>query len=389
MKYAAYRFLLLPALASVLSCAAPAVRTFSFDALTVKGIGFENEDGYWSVAEPAAAGLDESALRLHLELCIRTGADAVLVARGNRIVCEWYSPRYSAPIAAMSSTKSVSSVLCGIMRDRGLLSFDDAVGKFLPEWRDGRRAGVQIRHLLSMTSGLGRTADPGKSVGYSGEKNAFVRALTPDMEPGKSWSYSNEGVQLLSPIMEEAAGEKLDVFARRELFLPLGMLRTGMRNSNGNVWTYADMETTPRDFARLGRLMMGRGSWRGREIVSPRYVAEAVSPVALKAGYGLLWWLYGPGGGLAGFGAEGYLDTSMYVFPGHDLIVVRMQAPKAGYTGAVESGNYADLARRIFPVMVGREPEERLRGILEQIRIHRGEATAGPMGGFRRLSHPT
>jgi hypothetical protein len=337
---------------------------------------YENEDGYWHVADPTAVGLNDAAVRLHLELAIRTGADAVLVARESAIVCEWYSARYTPPVPAMSSTKSVTSILCGIMRDRGMLSFEDRVGVYLPDWREGRRGRVTIRQLLSQTSGLSNTIDPARSVGYATEKNLFVRALEPDAEPGTEWSYSNEGVQLLSPVMESASGEKLDGFARSELFVPLGMLRTRMNVSGGDVWTYADMETTPRDFGRLGGLMRGEGRFAGREIVSARHVGEAVSPTKLNSGYGLLWWLYDSRDGLAGFGAEGYLDTSMYVFPEYGLTVVRMQMPKASFSGERESGNYRELARRLFPVMVGKTPNTRILGILDEIRIPAGDAAS-------------
>ncbi len=43
---------------------------------------------------------------------------------------------------------------------------------------------------------------------------------------------------------------------------------------------------------------------------------------ALNPRYGLLWWLFDSP---KGYGAQGYLDTNLYVFPERDLIVVRMQ----------------------------------------------------------------
>jgi CubicO group peptidase (beta-lactamase class C family)/DNA-binding CsgD family transcriptional regulator len=309
---------------------------------------YENEDGFWTVSTPEQEGYIRTAVLTHLELAIRTGADALLVVRGNRIVCEWYSDRYQSPMGAMSSTKSIAGLLCGIMEDRGLLDIDNPVSKFLPEWTGGFRDQVNIRHLLSMSSGLLKK-DTGESVGYVSEKNAHVMGLSPDVGPGTRWSYSNEGVQLLSPLMEAVAGMNLNVFADEHLFTPIGMERTSFYagGSDGAAWTYADMQTSPRDFARVGWLVMNGGVWNGKPIVSAEYLEEMLAPQATADFYGLLWWLHDTLD-LHGYGTEGYLDTDMYIFPRDELIVVRMQAPREQFTGENESGNYQELAWRLF-----------------------------------------
>src|SRR5215207_269807 len=95
-------------------------------------------------------------------------------------------------------------------------------------------------------------------------------------------------------------------------------------DSKKHAWTYADMETSARDFARIGLLMLNKGIWNKQPIVSAKWVALSTeSSQKLNPGYGLLWWLYeNP----AGFGAQGYLDTNLYVFPKQDMIIVRMQS---------------------------------------------------------------
>ena len=212
---------IVPALALLLgACGTPsrAPPTLS-EELLARDVVYENEDGYWRLATPEQEGLYEASLRANLEAAIRTGADAFLVAKDGAIVCEWYSRRYSTPAYFMSSTKSVSSVVCGIMQDQGLLSFDDPVGKYVPEWSQGRRGKVTIRHLLTQTSGLLQDAHPG-FYQTGGARDAFLRAMDLDVEPGSRWSYSNEGCQLLSPVMEAACGGRLLGFARENLFHP-------------------------------------------------------------------------------------------------------------------------------------------------------------------------
>jgi CubicO group peptidase (beta-lactamase class C family) len=240
------------------------------------------------------------------------------------VISEWYSPRYRTPVATMSSVKSVTGLLAGLLVADGKLAVDDPISRFVPGWLDGLRGRVTVRHLLTMTSGLSKARTPAESVGFAADKSGFVINLKPTSEPGSQWEYSNEGVQLLSPILEQAAGVPLQDYARDRLFRPLGMDETRLRvDGEGHAWTYADAETTLRDFARLGELMRNKGRWRGQQVVSEAWVDASTQPCPKNANYGYLWWIVKDP---KGFAALGYLDTSCYVFPSLELVVARIQA---------------------------------------------------------------
>ena len=261
-------------------------------------------------------------MKRHAELCRRTGADACLVVYKGKIVQELYGPLYKSPMMAMSSTKSVTGLLIGALLDDGKIkSVDEPVCKYVKEWCAGRKGKVTLRHLLSMTSGLPLMR--GESVGFVADKNPFVINLPLATEPGAAWAYSNEGVQLLSPVIDKAAGEPAQDYARRRLFEPLGMSETRLYlDEKQHAWTYAGMETTPRDLARLGLLMLNKGTWRGKRLLSESWVEQSTRhSQKLNPDYGLLWWLV-PNG----YAALGHLDTNLYVLPAQDLVVVRMQA---------------------------------------------------------------
>ncbi|MDQ3714041.1 MAG: beta-lactamase family protein [Acidobacteriota bacterium] len=281
-------------------------------------------DGFWQTGDPAAMRMNVSVLEKHRRLCEESGADACLVIRRGKIVQEFYSARYREPMMAMSSTKSVAGILVGMLIDDGKIkSIDEPVCAYISEWCAGAKGKVTLRHLLSMTSGLPRLFAEG--VASTNDKNPFVIKQPLAAEPGIKWTYSNEGVQLLSPILDKAAGEPIQDYARKRLFEPLGMTETRFHlDEKKHAWTYADMETSARDFARLGLLMLNKGAWGKRRIVSAKWVKQSTEPSQnLNQGYGLLWWLYESP---AGFGAQGYLDTDLYVFPEQELIVVRMQS---------------------------------------------------------------
>jgi hypothetical protein len=292
--------------------------------LTAKPQPLGLDDSFWQTVKPSTLGMNVQALNLHGDLCTRTGADTCLVVYKGKIVQERYYRSYQAPAMAMSSTKSITGILVGMLIDDGKIkSIDEPVCTYIEEWCAGQKGKVRLRHLLTMTSGLPRMFSEG--VSSVGDKNPFVINLALATEPGTVWAYSNEGVQLLSPILDKAAGEPLQDYARKRLFEPLGMRGTRLHlDERGHAWTYADMETTPRDFARIGLLMLNKGVWQGKRIVSESWVKQLTTPSQiLNPHYGLLWWLFD---NPKGYAALGYLDTNLYIFPEKDLIVVRMQS---------------------------------------------------------------
>lgn len=310
----------------------------------------------WQTAEPAMLGLNEGAVEDHQRLCEQTGADSCLVVYKDKIVTEWYSSKFREPVYAMSSTKSITSLVVGKLVDEGKISLDDPVHKYIPEWNSGSKRNVTLRHLLNHTSGLSRKTGAA-SVGNVSDKNAHVINLPLDKEPGVTFSYSNEAVQLLSPILDKAAGEPVQDYARKHLFEPLGMTKTRFKvDAMNHAWTYADMLTTPRDLARIGVLMTHGGKWQGKRIISEDYIRQATSASQpLSNSCGLLWWLFDQRDSLKGYAALGYLETDLFVFPEDRLIVVRTQSPKAGFSGKPEgSEGYRKRALVLFKKMVNK-----------------------------------
>jgi CubicO group peptidase (beta-lactamase class C family) len=283
---------------------------------------------FWKKAEPATLGLDVRALERHREHAERSGADAVLVVYKGRIVSEWYAADYHEPIATMSSVKSWTGLLVGMLIEDGKIkSVDDPVSDYLPEWKEGAKAKVTVRHLLTMTAGLKRRwgREPGldQSVGFVANKAAFVLTLPLAYKPGERWEYTNEGAQLLSPLLDKAARRPIQDYARDRLFKPVGMSRTNLQlDAQGRAMTYADARTTLRDFARIGVLMLNKGRWGDKQVVPEKWVRESTRPCPQKKDYGYLWWLLDDP---PGFATLGYRNTDCYVFPSLDLVVARTQ----------------------------------------------------------------
>ena len=138
-----------------------------------------------------------------------------------------------------SVTKQFTAMAIMILSDRGKLSFDDDIRKYLPGLP---YEGVTIRHLLVHTSGL-----PDYMVLFEDEwdkeklayKEDILRLLAEhhppvDFAPGEKWEYSNTGYSLLACIVERASGETFDVFMQKYIFTPLDMQNTVMATGQKN-----------------------------------------------------------------------------------------------------------------------------------------------------------
>jgi len=307
----------------------------------------------WNIADPRRIGLNVDAIEGYRELCESTGADACLVAYHGQIVLEWYGSSYQDPVYTMSSVKSWTALLIGMLiADGAIPSIGVPVSRYIPEWTAGSAAGVTIRHLLTMTSGLDtRSAESWerRSIGFVSDKNTFVFGLQLDNEPGSRWAYSNEGVQLLSPLIERASGVSTATYAENRLFRPLGMKNTHLHEyPPGQVWTYADAEMTLRDFARIGQLVLDEGRVGSTQIIEPGWIHSCLTPQRLNPRYGMLWWLHYRQDESQGrkfpfsilqklfgrrtsdsppfaYSTQGYLNTDCYIIPDDGIVAVRMQ----------------------------------------------------------------
>jgi CubicO group peptidase (beta-lactamase class C family) len=251
----------------------------------------------WQHVAPAAAGLDGAKLAQIARQARRGHSNCLVVVRRGRIAGEWYfngtGPDTTQDV--YSATKSFASTLVGIAQDDGDLRIGDPASKWITAWRGTPSEAVTVRDLLSMDSGrkwdvvtdyLRLLAAP--------DRTAFAIGLGQDAAPGTEWAYNNSAVQTLDRVLQEATGEDVAAFARERLFAPLGMAHTAMAQDRaGNAQLFEGIHSTCRDMARFGVLMLDKGLWNGKRIVSSAWVAQATgrSSTKLNAAYGYLWWL--------------------------------------------------------------------------------------------------
>jgi CubicO group peptidase (beta-lactamase class C family) len=240
-------------------------------------------------------------------------------------------------------TKSVLAGLLGIFVKEGQLSLDQSAG-----WADAGdgRDRIHIADLLSMTSGLrfneayGAVSDVTRMLYLQPDAAGFARDQPLQHPPGEVWSYSSGSANILSRIVQDAAGKLGAGVARAKLFDPLGMASATLEtDEDGTLVGSSYMYATARDWARYGQFLLQKGVWQGQELLPAGYVAMMATPVAPSGGqygHGLVW-LWGSDAQVPGknpdtafgipadiFWMEGHDGQYIAIIPSRQLVIVRL-----------------------------------------------------------------
>jgi CubicO group peptidase (beta-lactamase class C family) len=279
-----------------------------------------------------------------------------------------------------SMAKSITAAALMILVDEGKVSLDDPVSKFIPEfnsqWLIAERSDalltlkrplhpITVREILSHTSGLPtfsrvedlreiKSAPLATLPLWLAVRSYAMSSL--EFEPGSKWAYSNAGFNTAGRIVEVVSGMSFEAFLKKRLFDPLGMKDTTfspnkrqlerlaksyrsnpvkngfeearimsaehpLTDKRHEPWPAGGLFSTAADVMRFCQLMLNKGTYRGRRILSESAVKQMTLnqvPASLGVQYGLGWFI-GQSGAYLHMGAHG---TIMTVFPEHNRIVV-------------------------------------------------------------------
>lgn len=229
-----------------------------------------------------------------------------------------------------SSTKSFTGTLAGILDQRGVISLDAPLSRYLPELRMNAPLSadsITLRSLLNHTSGM-RNEPVVFRTAYSGvhDDAMLVRLLAQSTPIPRAYSYDNLGYVVAALAMERATGRDWQDLLRDEVFQPLGMMHTTARVSEARAgeWPLASphltgpdsviritlekqdntmhpaggMFTTAEDLVRWLQAQLNAGRVDGRQVIPAAVIRAAHTPTAMhtdtfyryvRTGYGLGW----------------------------------------------------------------------------------------------------
>lgn len=332
----------------------------------------------WPTAAPESVGLDGPRLCGIAARLAATNANihGVVIVRQGKLVFEQYFPGYDEPWGMgegrrydfdsttkhdmRSVSKSVTSLLVGIAIDRELIkSADEPVVKFFPDYATVKTAGweqITLRHLLTMSSGIrwdenrawkdSENDEP--HLGSEADPFRYILSKPVAAPPDSVWNYNGGGTDLLGNVVERVSGKPLEAFAREALFAPLGISDwEWMKYRNEHIAPAAGLRLRPRDAAKIGQLVLNKGNWNGKQIVSAKWIEQSVTPRFQAIGYfgglfyyGQQWWM---GRTLAGdkdvkwIAAQGLGGQRIFIVPELDLVMVTT----SGLYGSPRQGSAA------------------------------------------------
>lgn len=233
--------------------------------------------------------------------------NGVVVRAGGRIVAERYFNGENAEALhdMRSAGKSITSLLVGVARDRGLIhSLADPVEHYVQEAHGSAIGDVSLADVLTMRSGL--SANDSVSNSPSNEDRldeakdplAFLFSVPRAVPPGSLYQYNSLTAYTAGLVVERAAKMPEQNFARSALFAPLGIKRFSWATDiAGHTKGQGNLSITARDMAKLGQMMLDNGQYEGKRVVSADWVGESLAPrVNISSvdpyadGYGYFWY---------------------------------------------------------------------------------------------------
>jgi CubicO group peptidase (beta-lactamase class C family) len=232
-----------------------------------------------------------------------------LVIQNNELLYERYWGGFDKehPTNSFSAVKSLVSLLIGVAIEEGKIkSLDESVGEYLPDFAKDHKEDITIRNLLTMSSGLDwheSGANPFSHAAeayYGTDLTALISSLNKIEEPGKEFNYQSGNTQILGFVLEAATGKSVPQLAEEKIWKKIGTTHDAYWNldaENGKAKAFCCFYATPRDYAKIGQLILNKGKWRDTQVIPESYISESLSPAAIQwngkplTKYGLHWWI--------------------------------------------------------------------------------------------------
>jgi CubicO group peptidase (beta-lactamase class C family) len=326
--------------------------------------------GTWEQKPPSALGLDPAKLKLAVEYAQANGSkwdfekDQVrtfgtplgplpkqraatngIILRHGYVAAEFGDIKANDPV--YSAAKSFLSTVCSVAVAKGLIKdVNDPVANYIHDggYDSPHNAKITWKNHLQQESeweGVmwGKNADfVGAEPFGNGQRKA--RAIE---DPGAYYEYNDVRINRFSLSLLRLFGKSLPDVLKENIMDPIGASQdwrwvpynnstveisgkmigavSGGTRWGGGLWINSE------DLARFGLLILNHGKWRDQQLVSAKWLDDAVTPSAHGPDYGYLWWLntkqkQWPSGPASSFAAIGNGSNTIWIDPQHDIVFV-------------------------------------------------------------------
>lgn len=357
----------------------------------------------WGYCIPEDEGFSTEKLYAMRDTLALHKTSSILIIKNDKIILEWYAPGWNPKklhYTASSAKALVGGMSLVLALNDGRMQIDDPAWKYIPEWKDDPlKSKITIRELATHSSGI-------EDAEATLENKNFPRDITdihmtlpgwkgnfwrqdPDpftvskynapvlFTPGTAFQYSNPGMAMLAySVTASYRGTQykdIRTLLRERIMRPIGINDDEWQIGYGKTYDVDGLKLvanwgggsfTPRAVARIGRLMLKKGNWEGKQLINSSWVKRVVeyagTPLPPRAekdpslASGLAWynnfdgeWPNAPRDLFSGSGAG---NQTLIVIPSMNMIVVRngeyMYDPEKG-----EGFNYGVVRYLVNPLM--------------------------------------
>jgi len=274
------------------------------------------------------------------------GTHSFLVIRNDTLLIEKYF--LGSNSATLQNTFSVSKSILSLAIAKAIeLGFiknlDEAISIYIPELsdRDSNFDKISIGDLLHMKSGI--KYDPDTGFPWLNKDNPLTY-YHPDLrkialsktkiveEPDKNFNYNNYNPLLLGLIMERATKMTLSQFVEKYFWTQIGSAFDAQWSTDEKA--FEKMESgfmaTAIDQAKIGKLILEKGSFNGKQIIAEDILKEFISTnTSMEVfnnrvwGYGKFWWTLPDKSTNPSIMANGHMGQFIFINPKTNYIIIR------------------------------------------------------------------
>jgi len=207
------------------------------------------------------------------------GGCALLLIKDGEVVYEKTFGKHSldAPLPIASASKWFAGAVLVSLMDDGLLSPNDTVRKFLPYFI-GEKSCITVRQLMSHTSGMFGELSAMRNTALTLKQAALTLGNEQLLyKPGTAFLYGGASMQIAGRVMEIAAGQvPWEMLFQERIAKPLGLVKTTFYGlgTTQNPLLAGGAQSSAREYAVFLQMLVNRGVWQGKRILSEQAVAE-------------------------------------------------------------------------------------------------------------------
>jgi CubicO group peptidase (beta-lactamase class C family) len=200
------------------------------------------------------------------------------VARKQGLEADLNEYTLNSRVMVASSSKWYSAALVMTFVDEGKLRLADTVGTWLPILSTHGKGRITIGECLSHLTGikeppLKELLKDMKNINSMDQAIQLIASLPMEGEPGKSFHYSNAGLQIAGAVIEKISGKSFEELFAERIAIPLGMKNTDFGKKSVALPAGGARGTTE-DYISFLTMILNKGSFGGKQMLTSQSVNE-------------------------------------------------------------------------------------------------------------------